>query len=332
MRLLLVRTSADAAPRVGISLAADDARVLDVTAATAATSRPIRTMRDYLTLVHAAPADAAPDTRAAIDALVAAERAGTAAADLVLAAGAYTRCAPIYDPEKVICVGMNYADHCTEQGLPIPKEPVLFNKFPSSIIADGEPLVKPPETEELDFEVELVIVIGKPGRRIPRARAMEHVAGFTVAHDVSARDWQLKRNGGQWMVGKAIDGFCPLGPAIVTPDDLPDPHKLAIYCSLNGARVQDSSTEQLVHKTDAILEFASRFFTLRPGDLILTGTPPGVGCFRKPPLWLKSGDVVTVGVEGIGEITNTVVDEVIEPAEATGADGAAGGGGGGGSA
>jgi len=220
---------------------------------------------------------------------------------------AVTLKAPIYDAGKVICVGMNYVDHCTEQGQPIPKEPILFTKFASCIIAPGEPILLSPETAELDFEVELVIVIGKTGKRVAKEDAMSYVAGYTVAHDVSARDLQLKRNGGQWLLGKAMDAFAPIGPAIVTVDELGDPHALGIRCFLNGAVVQDSNTSQLVHKTEDIISYMTRFFTVHPGDIILTGTPPGVGCFRKPPLFLKPGDVVTCEIDGIGAITNTVV-------------------------
>lgn len=184
------------------------------------------------------------------------------------------------------------------------------SKFPTSLIASGDPLPCPEEVKELDFEVELAIVIGKEGRRIPVEKAMEYVAGFTVAHDVSARDWQLKKNGGQWLLGKAIDGFAPIGPAIVTPDEVGDVHNLRLKCIVNGEVMQDGNTKELVHKTEACVAWISKLITLKPGDLILTGTPPGVGCFRKPvPIWLKVGDVVTVEIEKIGSITNTVVAE-----------------------
>jgi len=215
--------------------------------------------------------------------------------------------APITDPGKVLCVGMNYVDHCLEQGMPIPKEPVIFSKFATSIAGDGDPIPLASEVHELDFEVELVIVIGKRTKRVAEADALAHVAGFTVAHDVSARDWQLKKNGGQWLLGKAMDAYAPIGPAIVTTDEIGDPHALGIRCFLNGASVQDSNTAQMVFKTEAIVAWISKFVTLLPGDVILTGTPPGVGCFRKPPLFLKPGDVVTCEIDGIGAITNTVV-------------------------
>jgi 2-keto-4-pentenoate hydratase/2-oxohepta-3-ene-1,7-dioic acid hydratase in catechol pathway len=174
--------------------------------------------------------------------------------------------------------------------------------------------VSPAETKELDYEVELAIVIGKEGRRITADKAMEHVAGFTVAHDVSARDWQLKKNGGQWLLGKACDGFAPIGPAIVTPDEVGDVHALRLRCLVNGEVMQDGNTRELVHNVPAIIAYASKFMTLLPGDVILTGTPPGVGCFRKPPVWLKAGDVVTCEIENIGAITNTIVDEVLPKA------------------
>jgi 2-keto-4-pentenoate hydratase/2-oxohepta-3-ene-1,7-dioic acid hydratase in catechol pathway len=216
--------------------------------------------------------------------------------------------APIQDPTKVICVGMNYVDHCTEQNAPIPTEPVIFSKFPSSVTGPFAdlPFEGIVQTGEFDFEVELVIVVGKEGRAIPKEKAMEHVIGYTVAHDVSARDWQLKRNGGQWLLGKCMDGFAPIGPALVTTDEVGDPHNLGIRCILNGRTVQDSNTKQLVFKTEDIIAWVSRFCTLVPGDMILTGTPPGVGFCRKPPLYLKHGDVVTCEIDGIGAITNKV--------------------------
>lgn len=217
--------------------------------------------------------------------------------------------APIYNPDKVLCVGMNYKDHCEEQNAPVPIEPVIFNKFPSSIIGPTEDLQYPKETQKLDWEVELTIVIGKDAKRVQESDAMNYVFGYTVAHDVSARDWQLEpgRNGGQWLIGKAMDGFCPLGPAIVMKEDINDPHNLGLRCRVNGVTKQDSNTNQLVHKTAAMVSFISRFMTLRPGDVILTGTPPGVGVFRKPPEYLKRGDVVECEIDGIGKVVNKIV-------------------------
>ncbi|XP_076439776.1 oxaloacetate tautomerase fahd2, mitochondrial-like [Babylonia areolata] len=214
--------------------------------------------------------------------------------------------APITNPEKILCVGMNYTDHCLEQGCPMPQEPVIFSKFNSSIIGPTDDLVYPPVTQQLDWEVELVIVMGKTAKDVPEDRAMDYVFGFTVAHDVSARDWQAK-NGRQVLLGKSMDGFCPLGPAIITKDDVKDPHDLKLWTRVNGVTKQDSSTNQLVFKTPQLVAFISRFMTLKPGDLILTGSPPGGGAFRKPPEFLKKGDVVEVGIEGIGKLTNRVV-------------------------
>nr|XP_032808303.1 fumarylacetoacetate hydrolase domain-containing protein 2-like isoform X1 [Petromyzon marinus] len=215
--------------------------------------------------------------------------------------------APVHQPDKVVCVGMNYRDHCTEQNAAVPTEPIIFSKFASAITGPYDDIVHSDETNELDWEVELAFVIGKQGKRIEEAAAMSHVAGFTVAHDVSARDWQMRRNGRQWLLGKTFDSFCPLGPALVTPDELSDPHKLGIRCRVNGQLVQDSSTEQLIFKTEALIAWVSRFVTLYPGDVFLTGTPPGVGVFRKPPVFLKRGDMVECEIDQIGSIANKVV-------------------------
>ena len=215
--------------------------------------------------------------------------------------------APVTKPDKVLCIGMNYKDHCEEQNKPIPEEPLVFNKYPSCIIGPHDPIPYPEITKELDWEVELVIVIGKAGFHIAKEKALDHVYGFTVAHDVSARDWQLKKNAGQWLLGKAMDGFCPLGPALVTKDEIPDPHNLNLGCKVNGVAKQDSNTRQLVFKTEDIVAWCSQFCTLRPGDIILTGTPPGVGCFMKPPQFLQKGDEVECWIEKIGSIKNAVV-------------------------
>ncbi|XP_059169566.1 fumarylacetoacetate hydrolase domain-containing protein 2-like isoform X2 [Physella acuta] len=213
---------------------------------------------------------------------------------------------PIDNPEKLICIGMNYYDHCAEQNLPVPKEPVVFSKFNTSIIGPEDNIEYPKETEELDWEVELAVIVGKEGKNIPKESAMDYVFGYTVAHDVSARDWQLKRNGNQFLIGKSMDGFCPLGPAIVTKEDLSDPHNLKIWTIVNGKTKQSSNTSEMVFKTEEIISYLSRFFTLKPGDTILTGTPPGVGVFRNPPEFLQTGDVVHVGIERIGTIKTLI--------------------------
>jgi 2-keto-4-pentenoate hydratase/2-oxohepta-3-ene-1,7-dioic acid hydratase in catechol pathway len=214
--------------------------------------------------------------------------------------------APIVDPQKIVCLGLNYRDHAAESGMAIPEEPILFSKYASALIGPDAPIVLPKVSNEVDYEAELVIVVGKPGRDIPRERAYEHVAGYTVGHDVSARDWQLRKPGKQWMAGKTFDTFAPIGPHLVTKDEVPDPHALGIRLHLNGQTMQDSNTSQLVFGVDAVVAYLSQIFTLMPGDLIFTGTPPGVGMARKPQVWLKAGDVVEVEIDGLGLLRNPV--------------------------
>lgn len=218
--------------------------------------------------------------------------------------------APINNSEKVVCVGMNYYDHCTEQNFPVPKEPLLFSKFASSLCASGDDLpLDETLTKELDFEVELCIVVGRHARNVPKEEALGYIAGWTVTHDVSMRDLQFKHNGGQWLLGKAGDLMAPIGPSIVTRDEgaaFSDAGNLGVRTFLNGERVQNSNTRELIHTPADVISYASRYFTLKPGDLILTGTPGGVGVFRKPPLFLKDGDVVTCEIDGLGKVTNKV--------------------------
>ncbi|KAJ3603679.1 hypothetical protein NHX12_028423 [Muraenolepis orangiensis] len=214
---------------------------------------------------------------------------------------------PILAPEKVVCVGMNYRDHCLEQNAPIPSEPIIFNKFPNVITGPYDDIILPAESQEVDWEVELAFVIGRSGKHIKKEDALSYVAGFTVANDVSARDWQMKRNGKQWLLGKTFDTFCPLGPALVTTDAVTEPHNLGIRCLVNGDVVQSSNTDQMIFKTEHIIAWVSQFVTLTPGDVFLTGTPPGVGVFRKPPVYLKKGDVVECQIDQIGSIVNRVV-------------------------
>ncbi|KAM6930898.1 fumarylacetoacetate hydrolase domain-containing protein 2A [Xenentodon cancila] len=213
---------------------------------------------------------------------------------------------PVLAPEKVVCVGMNYRDHCLEQNAPIPKEPIIFSKFPSAITGPYDDIILPSESEEVDWEVELAFVIGRRGKHIKEEDALSYVAGFTVANDVSAREWQMGRNGKQWLLGKTFDSFCPLGPALVTADAVKDPHNLGIRCLVNGETVQSSNTAQMIFKTAALIAWVSKFVTLTPGDVFLTGTPPGVGVFRKPPVFLKKGDVVECQIDQIGSIINKV--------------------------
>ena len=217
--------------------------------------------------------------------------------------------APVVDPRKIICLGLNYRDHAAESGAPIPKEPILFSKYPTALIGNGEAIVLPRVSTEVDFEAELVIIVGNKGRHIPAESAMAHVAGYAVGHDVSARDWQLKKDGKQWMVGKTFDTFAPVGPELVTVDEVPDPHALPIRLRLNGTTMQDSNTSQMIFSVSQTLAYLSQVFTLEPGDLIFTGTPPGVGFARKPPVFLKGGDTVEVEIGGLGVLHNPVVAE-----------------------
>jgi 2-keto-4-pentenoate hydratase/2-oxohepta-3-ene-1,7-dioic acid hydratase in catechol pathway len=214
---------------------------------------------------------------------------------------------PVPDPQKIICIGLNYRDHAAESGAPIPKEPVLFSKFTTALIGDGQPIVLPPVSQEVDYEAELVIVVGRRGRNIRKEDAGQYVAGYTIGHDVSARDWQLKKDGKQWLAGKSFDTFAPTGPALVTPDEVLDPHNLSIRLRLNGKTMQDSNTSHLIFGVGELLAYLSQVFTLEPGDLIFTGTPPGVGFARKPPVYLKAGDTVEVEVERLGILRNPVI-------------------------
>ncbi len=214
---------------------------------------------------------------------------------------------PVPDPQKIVCVGLNYRDHAAESGAPIPREPVLFSKYPTALIGAGDAIVIPPVSAKVDYEAELVIVVGKRGRNLTADQARAHIAGYTVGHDVSARDWQLEKDGKQWMVGKTFDTFAPVGPVLVTADEVPDPHNLPIRLRLNGQTMQDSNTRQMVFTVAEVLAYLSVVFTLEPGDLVFTGTPPGVGFARKPPVFLKGGDVVEVEIEGLGVLRNPVV-------------------------
>jgi 2-keto-4-pentenoate hydratase/2-oxohepta-3-ene-1,7-dioic acid hydratase in catechol pathway len=216
---------------------------------------------------------------------------------------------PVPDPPKVICIGLNYRDHAAESGVPAPSEPVLFSKYATALVGHEAAIVLPKVSQEVDYEAELVVVIGRGGRHIPRERAFAHVGGYTVGHDVSARDWQLQKPGKQWMAGKTFDTFAPVGPALVTPDEISDPHALGIRLRLNGETMQDSNTGQLIFGIDELISYLSTIFTLQAGDLIFTGTPPGVGMARKPPVWLKPGDTVEVEINHVGTLRNSVVAE-----------------------
>jgi 2-keto-4-pentenoate hydratase/2-oxohepta-3-ene-1,7-dioic acid hydratase in catechol pathway len=223
------------------------------------------------------------------------------------------RLLPPVAPTDIFCIGLNYQKHAEETKAKVPEFPILFMKGINSACADGDAILLPRvlESREVDYECELAVVIGKPGKNITRKQAMSHVLGYTCANDVSARDWQLRRGGGQWCRGKTFDTFCPLGPCLVTTDEIDNPNSLSIKTTLNGKVVQDWDTGDMIFDIPALIEFLSASTTLLSGTVILTGTPHGVGMVRKPPLWLKPGDTVTVEVEGIGKLTNPVVEEQI---------------------
>ena len=214
---------------------------------------------------------------------------------------------PVVKPPKIICIGLNYRDHAEESKLPIPEVPTVFAKFATALTGHGHPIVLPKNSTKPDYEAEFAIVIGRGGRHIPEARWREHVFGYTILNDVSARDFQMATS--QWMIGKTFDTFAPLGPAVVTADEIEDPHNLRITLELSGETMQDSNTSNLIFKVPQLIAHLSSVFTLQPGDIIATGTPAGVGFARKPPRWLLPGDEVRVRIEGIGELRNPVVAE-----------------------
>ena len=215
--------------------------------------------------------------------------------------------APLSNPPRIFAIGLNYRDHAIESGMALPTTPVVFLKLTSAIVGPGEPIVLPCNSAEPDYEAELAFVIGKGGYRIPASAWREHVYGYTIVNDVSARDFQ--RASTQWSMSKSFPTFCPIGPAIVTADEIPDPHNLAISLTIDGKVLQNSNTRGLVFQVPALIEYLSSITPLEPGDIVSTGTPPGVGMGRTPPRWLKPGDTVTVTVEGIGSLSNPVVAE-----------------------
>jgi 2-keto-4-pentenoate hydratase/2-oxohepta-3-ene-1,7-dioic acid hydratase in catechol pathway len=220
-----------------------------------------------------------------------------------------TLLAPVPAPQKVICVGLNYADHARETGKEPPPEPVIFCKFPTAVSAHGDPIVLPRLSNEVDYEAELIAVIGRGGRHVAVDQALDHIAGYTCGHDVSARDWQQRKPGGQWLLGKSFDSFAPFGPELVTADEAGDISNLRISLRINGRTMQDSRTSQLIFSVPQLVSYVSGVCTLAPGDVIFTGTPPGVGAARKPPAFLQDGDVVEVEIERIGILRNPVVGE-----------------------
>lgn len=212
--------------------------------------------------------------------------------------------APVPRPGKVICIGLNYRDHAAESGMAIPKSPIIFSKFSGCMIGAGHPIVIPQGSTQTDYEAELAFVMGRRAKNVTREAALDHVFGYANFNDVSARDFQFAD--GQWQRGKSCDTFAPMGEFIVTADEIPDPQNLSIKLRLNGETMQDSDTGEMIFGVAELIAFLSQFITLEPGDVVATGTPPGVGFARKPPVYMKAGDVVEVEIKGLGVLSNPV--------------------------
>ncbi len=287
-------------PCPGALLDAD--QVVDLTHATLALP-PLRASHDafdlaqpFLAAARVAVARVAADARER-------ERLRTAGALHALAAVALH--APVPRPGKILCIGLNYRDHAAEQNAELPKRPLLFSKFTTCVQRPGGPIRIPRGSTQTDYEAELGVVIGRRASRVAEADALRHVLGYCCFHDVSARDFQFAD--GQWQRGKSCDTFAPFGPFVATADEIADPHALRIRMRVNGRTLQDSNTNQLVFTIPQLIASISADITLEPGDVIATGTPPGVGCFRKPPIWLAPGDVCEVEIDGLGVLRNPVV-------------------------
>ena len=220
--------------------------------------------------------------------------------------------APV-EPRAILCIGLNYRKHAEETKAQLPKYPVLFMKSPGAVQNPEDPIILPRKlrSDSVDYECELAVVIGKAAKNVSKENALEYVLGYTCANDVSARDWQKEGGGGQWCRGKTFDTFCPLGPVIVTPDELPNPQALRISTKVNGEALQDWTTSDMIFDIATLIEFLSASTTLLPGTVIITGTPHGVGMARTPQRWLQPGDVAEVEIEGIGVLRNPVVEEAI---------------------
>jgi 2-keto-4-pentenoate hydratase/2-oxohepta-3-ene-1,7-dioic acid hydratase in catechol pathway len=244
--------------------------------------------------------------RAAVDAVIQAQARGERLGPpLVYPLSAVRLAAPIGNPSKVVAVGLNYWDHCRENKVPPPEKPILFAKFTSAIIGPGEAITWDPQvTQKVDYEAELAFVIGREAKAVAAQDAERYIFGYTICNDVSARDLQLSE--GQWVRSKSLDTFCPLGPEIVTVDEIANPQNLAIRCLVNGKALQDSNTSEMIFPVRDLLAFISRGIRLLPGDIVSTGTPHGVGHFYKPPVYLQPGDTVVCEVEGIGRLENPI--------------------------
>jgi acylpyruvate hydrolase len=316
MRLVTFKTGYGA--RLG---AVDGEHVVDLNAAYAALLESRGVPRAHAHARADVPADATRflteggDARRRAEEAVTFSRAGSAPGVRVVRRG-LSLLPVVPRPPKVICVGLNYRDHAEETGMKIPDHPVFFSKFTSCLIGAGQPIVLPRVSEQLDYEAELAVVIGRPGRYISETDAYAHVAGYTILNDVSVRDYQMRT--GQWLIGKVFDRSTPVGPELVTADEVPHPDALRLSTTVNGRVLQDSNTSNFIFGIPQVIASISEILTLEPGDLIATGTPAGVGFARKPPIFLRDGDAVTIEVEALGRLENPVVAEAV-PARAAAA-------------
>jgi acylpyruvate hydrolase len=285
-------------PRLG---AIQGDRIADLQASLAATL----TRRGVVRAGEIAAALVPASTRAFLEGGAAAEEAIASIKEWVTVPAASARLhAPINDPGKFICIGLNYRDHAEEANQPIPKEPPIFAKWSNAIIDPDEPILKPRGSNQLDWEVELGVVIGRTARFVPREKALDYVAGYTIINDVSARDFQFI--GSQWMAGKIPESFAPVGPYIADRSEIPDPHVLELRLWVNGKQMQSGNTKTFIFDVRYIVSYLSNLMTLSPGDLIATGTPPGVGFARKPQVFLQPGDTCRLEITGLGQIENPV--------------------------
>ena len=285
---LVTYKPAGAGPQLGVVV---DGRVVNL--AEASGGLLPNDMRTFITLGEPA--------RAMAQSIADSGAAGVALGDVKILA-------PISNPSKVVAIGLNYMDHVRESNAKVPQLPVMFAKYTSSIVDPGDTIRWDPTiTQKVDFEAELAFVVGKTASHVKEEDAFDYIFGYMNCHDVSARDLQLEK-GDQWIMGKSLDTFCPIGPYLVTKDEIADPHNLSIKCIVNGQALQDSNTRELIFKIPYLIAYLTKRITLLPGDVVTTGTPDGVGFARKPPILLKGGDVVTVEVEGLGQLTNPCVE------------------------
>src|SRR4051794_30046829 len=305
------KASAEAAPRLG-ALLPDDVHVLDLAAAIKARDSGGSLLSWYDLDGPYLPRALAFVRDLADDVLADAKRVTPAA---VVPLSDIRLLAPVPRPGKLICIGLNYKDHAAESKMTPPTVPVTFSKYVTAVTHPASPVYLPAASQQVDYEAELAVVIGRRAKHVPRERAYEYVLGYTNLNDVSARDLQFADK--QWQRGKSCDSFAPMGPAIVTRDEVPDPHALRIRLRLNGKVMQDSSTSQLIFGVDQLIAFLTETVTLEPGDVIATGTPSGVGFARTPPVYLKPGDIMEVEVEGLGVLSNPVLADTATGGGAT---------------